>query len=277
MPDQTLEVRPLDGPYGAEIFGVDTSRTLSDEDFTLVHQAMLDHVLIILSEIDESHDWLLDFGRRFGPLVPHALAQYHHPRSSDLSIIAANLETAEARKTAKPAGSFWHSDLSYMARPSDAIFLYSTIIPSSGGDTMTANMFLAYEALPSAMKDRIEGLSALHVWGWNTGGASPALDKELPAAEHPMVRVHPETGRRSLFVSPGYTMKIVGIEAQESDDLLEALFEHAVRPEFQLRHKWSLNQLVGLDNRASMHCAVADYTEPRRMLRMIVGCTEQAV
>ncbi len=276
MPDQTIEVRPLDGPYGAEIFGIDANQTLSGDDFRVIRQAMLDHVLIVISDLEENHDWLLDFGRRFGPLVPHALEQYHHPRSSDLSIIAANLDNAEARTTAKPAGSFWHSDLSYKIEPSDAIFLYSTIIPRHGGDTRTANMHLAYEALPDRLKTRIEGLTALHVWGWNTGGASPSLDGDLPSAEHPVVRVHPETGRKALFVSPGYTMKITGMGEAESDELLAELFEHATDPNFQLRHKWSLNQLVGLDNRASMHCAVADYTEPRRMLRMIVGCTEKA-
>lgn len=276
MPQPSIEVRPMDGPLGAEILGVDPRRTLGDDKFAIIRRAMLDHVLIVISELEENHDWLLDFGRRFGPLVPHALARYHHPLSSDISIIAANMDSAEARKTVKPAGSFWHSDLSYMAEPSDAIFLYSTRIPSRGGDTIMANMYLAYEALPETMKSRIEGLSALHVWGWNTGGATPALDKELPAAEHPIVRVHPESGRRVLFVSPGYTMKIVGMEERESDDLLAELFEHALKPEFQLRHRWSVNQLAGLDNRASMHCAVADYAEPRRMLRMIVGCTEAA-
>lgn len=276
MSRQPIEVRPLEGPFGAEIRGLDTNRSLNEDDFACVRQAMLDHVLIVISDLDENHGWLLDFGRRFGLLVPHALAQYHHPYSSDISIIAANLDNAESRDTAKPAGSFWHSDLSYMAAPSDAIFLYSTIIPSRGGDTMAANMYLAYEALPQTTKSRIDGLSALHVWGWNTGGASPSLDRKLPAAEHPVARLHPVTGRKSLFVSPGYTKGIIGMEKRESDDLLAELFEHAVKPEFQLRHKWSLNQLVGLDNRASMHCAVAGYTEPRRMLRMIVGCTVRA-
>ena len=137
-----------------------------------------------------------------------------------------------------------------------------------------ANMYLAYDALPGSMKCRIEDLRAVHVWGWNTGGASPAFDGELPCAEHPVVRRHPVTGRKALFVSPGYTRSIAGMDRQESDDLLAELFEHALKPEFQLRHKWLVNQLAGLDNRASMHRAVADYDEPRRMLRMIVGCTE---
>lgn len=273
MNEPKLEVRRSDGPYGAEILGIDTARPLTADTFAVIHRAFLDHVLIAISDIEENHDWLLDFGRRFGSLVPHALAQYHHPHSSDISIIAANMESDEARKTAKPAGSFWHSDLSYMAAPSDAIFLYSAIIPSRGGDTITANMYLAYDALHERTKSRIEGLTALHVWGWNTGGATPALDAELPSAEHPVVRVHPETGRKALFVSPGYTKEIVGMDPPESDEVLAELFDHATKPEFQYRHSWSLNQLVGLDNRASMHCAVADYTEPRRMLRMIVGCT----
>ena len=102
MGQSKLEIRPLDQPFGAEILGVDSSSALEEDEFSAIAQAMLDHVLIVVSDLEENHDWLLDFGRRFGPLVPHALKQYHHPHSSDLSIIAANLANAESRQTAKP-------------------------------------------------------------------------------------------------------------------------------------------------------------------------------
>jgi taurine dioxygenase len=195
-----------------------------------------------------------------------------------MSVITANMDTAESRRTGKPAGAFWHSDLSYDANPSDAIFLYATIIPSDGGDTLVANMCLAYEALPKRTKRRIEGLTAIHRYGFRGGAAitalTPAQRAAYPDVEHPVVRIHPRTGRKVLFVNPGYTMRIKGLAPAASDELLAELFDHALNPAFQYRHKWQRGQLLGLDNRASMHCAVADYAEPRRLLRMIVGCTE---
>ncbi len=274
-----IKIEPLDGPMGAAVYGLDSTTPLSDEDFALVEQAMYDHVAIVAPDMQENVPWLRDFTARFGPLVPHVLNQYHHPEGFEVSIIARNTGTSESRQTAKPAGAFWHSDLSYEVNPSDAIFLYSTQIPSQGGDTLAANMYLAYDGLPEKTKRRIETLTGTHRWGWNTGGATPKLTRKQqethPDVTHPIVRRHQRTGRKILYVNPGYVMRINEVSAQESDDLLEELFEHALRPEYQYRHKWSLNMLLGLDNRASIHAAVDDYSEPRRMLRMIVGCTEK--
>ena len=273
-----IRIEPLEGPLGALVHGLDSSKPLSDEDFATVEQAMYDHVAIVAPELEENVPWLRDFTARFGPLVPHVLDQYHHPEGFEVSIIARNTGTSESRSTPKPAGAFWHSDLSYEKNPSDAIFLYSTQIPSKGGDTLAANMYMAYDGLPDKTKKRIENFTTTHRWGWNTGGATPTLTQEQlethPDVVHPIVRRHPKTGRKILYVNPGYVMRINELEAQESDDLLEELFEHALRPDYQYRHKWGLNMLLGIDNRASMHAAVDDYDEPRRMLRMIVGNTE---
>lgn len=274
----TIKIEPLDAALGAVVHGLDSRRPLSDEDFRTVERAMLDHIAIVIPELEENVPWLRDFGHRFGPLVPHILDQYHHPEGFEVSIIARNTGTAESRTTAKPAGAFWHSDLSYEVNPSDAIFLYATDLPSKGGDTLVANMRAAYAALPDKTKRRLEGLTAVHRWGWNAGGATPTLTQQQsdthPDVIHPVVRPHPKTEIPILYVSPGYTMRIVELEQAESDDLLAELFDHALKPEFQYRHKWALNSLLGLDNRSSMHCAVDDYTEARRMLRMIVGCTD---
>ena len=274
-----IRIEPLDGPVGAVVLGLDPSRALTDAEFATVEKAMFDHVAIVAPELEEEVGWLHAFGRRFGPLVPHVLDQYHHPATHEISIIARNDGTAQSRTTGKPAGAFWHSDLSYEKEPSDAIFLYSELVPSTGGDTMVANMALAWETLSDAMKRRIEGLTATHRWGWNTGGATPKLTPEQQAAHpdvvHPVVRPHPRTGRKVLFVNPGYTMKINELPQAEGDALLADLFEHALQPQFQYRHSWRKNMLLGLDNRSSMHCAIDDYTEPRRMLRMIVGNLEK--
>ena len=274
-----IRIELLDGQVGALIHGLDSARTLSAQDFAIVEQAMFDHVAIVIPELEENVPWLHDFGRRFGHLVPHVLDQYHHPETHEISIIARNDGTAQSRTTGKPAGAFWHSDLSYETEPSDAIFLYAQRVPGQGGDTLVANMALAYEKLPETTKTRIADLTATHRWGWNTGGATPTLTPEQlathPDVVHPVVRTHPRTGRKILFVNPGYTMKINKLPLAEGDALLADLFEHALQPQFHYCHAWSTKMLLGLDNHSSMHCAIDDYTDPRRMLRMIVGNTEK--
>ena len=275
-----VTVEPLDAPLGARLRGVDTRRPLADADFAVIEAALLEHLAVVVDDVEENFDWLLAFGRRFGPLVPHILTQFHHPRTPEMSIITANMANAESRATAKPAGAFWHSDLSYCRDPSDAIFLYATHVPRDGGDTLVANMRLAYDTLPEKLRRRIEDLTATHRYGWGGQGAITAPDPErraqYPDVVHPVVRVHPRTGKKSLFVNPGYTMCINGVSEAESDDILAALFAHIDREDLRYRHRWQIGQLVGIDNRATVHQAVADYREPMRKLRMIVGCTERA-
>ena len=275
----SVVIEPLDAPLGAVVRGVTSHAALDADDFARIEQALLDHLAIVVPDLEEDFAWLLDFGRRFGPLVPHILTQFHHPSTPEMSIITANMDTSESRRTAKPAGAFWHSDLSYCRDPSDAIFLYATRVPSDGGDTLIANMQLAYEALPEGLRASVEGLTATHRYGWGGQGAitepDPVRRAQYPDVVHPVVRVHARTGRRSLFVNPGYTMCINGMPRDESDALLAELFAHIGKETFCYRHRWSRNQLVGIDNRATLHQAVADYRQPMRKLRMIVGCTER--
>ncbi len=152
-------------------------------------------------------------------------------------------------------------------------------VPETGGDTLFANMYRAYDGLPEPMKRRIEGLSAIHRYGWNGGAAVVVLSEEQrtahPDVAHPVVRTHPETGRKALFVNPGFTMKIAGMDEGEGRALLKELFDHALDPEFRYRHEWRAGQIVACDNRATMHCATGGYGAARRTLwRMIVGGTE---
>jgi taurine dioxygenase len=275
----SVTVEPLDAPLGAVLRGVDPRSPLSDADFQLIEQALLEHLAIVIADVEDDLDWLLHVGRRFGPLTPHILTRFHHPKTPEMSIITANMDNAESRQTAKPAGAFWHSDLSYCRDPSDAIFLYATHVPADGGDTLIANTQRAYEALPAARRKAIEGLTATHRYGWRGNGAITAPDPQrraqYPDVVHPVVRVHARTGRRSLFVNPGYTVCINGVPGDESDAILGELYAHMQAPEFCYRHRWAVGQLVAIDNRATLHCAIADYQEPMRKLRMIVGCTER--
>jgi taurine dioxygenase len=276
----SFAVEPLDAPLGAVLSGVDGRKPLSDQGFHCIERALLEHLVVVIPDLEGDIDWLLEFGRRFGPLAEHILTQFHHPKTPEMSIISANMNQVESRATLKPAGAFWHSDLSYCRDPSDAIFLYATHVPSDGGDTSIANMQRAYEALPQSSRTAIDALTATHRYGWGGKGAITEPDAQrraqYPDVVHPVVRVHPRTRRRSLFVNPGYTMCINGVSSDESEGILDALFAHSQRDEFCYRHRWAVGQLVAIDNRATLHCAMADYREPMRKLRMIVGCTERA-
>ena len=273
----SITVNRLEAPLGAEIPGQHITLPLSDADFTAIHQAFLEHKVVALSGLEWDFETVLDFGRRFGALVPHILDQYHHPQTSEVSIIAANTGDNVGRKTGKPAGAYWHADLSYDANPADAIMLYSLEIPSDGGDTEFIDAVAAYDALPQETKDRIDGLKAIHRYGHHGGksivGLTDTQQDAHPDVVHAMVRTHTETGKKALFVSPGVTVCIEGMATDESDALLAELFEHQEKPEFRYRHKWSKGQLVCADNRSTLHRAIADYTEPRRMWRMIVEGT----
>lgn len=271
----TITVTPLGGRLGAAIDGAEIATPLTDADFGAIHAAFLEHKVLALRGLKWDFDTVLDFGRRFGRLVPHVLDQYHHPATSEVSIIASNTDDDASRPTSEPAGAYWHSDLSYDANPADAIMLYALNVPSSGGDTEFCDTVAAYEALSDEMKTRIDGLQAVHRYGLRGGYSVVNLNDAQAAAHpdvvHPVVRTHRETGKKSLFVSPGFTASIQGMDAADSDALLAQLFDHLLAPQFRYRHKWALGDLVCADNRATMHRAIADYTEPRRMWRMIVG------
>jgi taurine dioxygenase len=271
----TVTVTPLADGFGAVIEGPAIETPLSAAEFDAIHDAFLNHKVVALRGLKWDFDTMLDFGRRFGRLVPHVLDQYHHPKTSEVSIIAANTGDAVSRGTSEPAGAYWHSDLSYDANPADAIMLYALQVPSQGGDTEFCDTVAAYEALDAATKARIDGLIGVHRYGHRGGYAVTSLNEKQAAAHpdvyHPVVRKHRETGKKSLFVSPGFTAAIQGLDAAESDALLQQLFDHMLEPSFRYRHKWQVGDLVCADNRSTMHCAIADYTEPRRMWRMIVG------
>ena len=255
-----------------------TPSTEDDTAFAAIRRALVDHLVLVISGLPGDFQALLAFGRRFGTLVPHVLEQYHHPETSEVSIISTDPATGAGRTTDMPAGAFWHSDLSYDANPSDATMLYSVDVPDEGGDTLFANMVLAYETLPEATKQRIKGLLAVHRYGYRGDGAVVDLDQEQesghPDVLHPVVRPHRESGKVALFVNPGFTVRIEGMDEDESRELLDELFEHATKPEFIYRHKWQPGQIVASDNRATMHSATGGYEgKPRTLWRMIVGGT----
>lgn len=274
-----MTVVRFDAPLGAEVRGLDLGQPPETDVAARLRLALAEHRALVFREQRLDALGYAAFMRAvFGPLVPHILDQYHHPETHEVSIVSNVVEGGKGRTTKSPAGAYWHSDLSYMAAPSDATFLYAIEVPPEGGDTIFADMILAYEALPDELKRRIAGLSAAHhMFGGRRGEeAKVALTPEQAAriseVVHPIVRRHPVSGRPALFVNPGFTRCVVGLAPAESDALLEELYAHAMRPEFQYRHKWRVGDVVGCDNRATIHSATGGYTAPRTLYRAIVGC-----
>lgn len=275
IPSQEFDIRPFSGPVGAEIVGINLGLELNAADFSRVHRAHLDHHVLVFRDQRITPQQHIDFSRRFGPLIIHVLHQFHlagHPEILTVSNIVEN----EKPVGLGDAGKYWHSDISYKALPSLGSLLHAQELPAEGGDTLFANMHLAYETLPDALRTAIEGKRAVHSYLakygqlQKDGNWRPTLSEkqlaQVQEVEHPIVRIHPETGRRALFVSEGFTTRIEGLPEAESRAILDALFAHSVRSENIYRHVWQSNDLVFWDNRSLIHLAAGCPDHLRRKL-----------
>ncbi|WP_213954467.1 MULTISPECIES: TauD/TfdA family dioxygenase [unclassified Variovorax] len=275
IPAQAFEVRRLDAPVGAEIIGLDISRPINDADFARIHRAHLDHHVVVFRDQDVSPEAHIAFSRRFGPLEIHVLHQYHLENHPEILIVSNIKENGEPIGLGD-AGAYWHSDISYKDKPSLGSLLHAQELPSEGGDTLFADQHLAWEALSPSMQQRLLPLKAEHSYlakyeelrsknPWRPKLSQEQIDKVAPAIQ-PVVRTHPETGRKALFVSEHFTTGIVGLPRDEGDALLAELFAHSVQPEFVYRHQWKPHDLVFWDNRSLMHLAAGTPDELRRKL-----------
>ncbi len=274
-PRQSFEIVPFDAPLGAEVVGLDLSRPLGDEDFALIHRAHLDHHVLVFRDQQITPDEHVAFSRRFGPLQQHVLYQFALPDHPEVLIVSNVVENGKPIGLGD-AGHFWHSDLSYKERPSLGSLLHAQELPAEGGDTLFANMHLAWDALPEALKQAVEGRRAEHTYlaryaelqarsPWRPNLSAEQI-AQVKAVEHPIVRTHPESGRRALFVSEHFTTRIVGLPEDESRALLDELFAHSVREQFVYRHRWREHDLVFWDNRSLMHLAAGTPDHLRRKL-----------
>ncbi len=281
---QHFEVRPFNAPVGAEIIGLDISKPISAEDFKRIHQAHLDHHVLVFRGQRITPQEHIDFSRRFGPLEIHVLHQFHLKNHPEILIVSNIKENGEPIGLGD-AGVYWHSDISYKPQPSLGSLLHAQELPSEGGDTLFADQHLAWEALDPELQQRILPLKAEHSYlakyeelraknPWRPKLSQAQIDQVAPAVQ-PVVRTHPETGRKALFVSEHFTTRIVGLPQEESDALLAELFAHSVKPEFVYRHQWAPHDLVFWDNRSLMHLAAGTPDHLRRRLNRttIVGDT----
>jgi taurine dioxygenase len=259
---QTIEVRKLTPVIGAEIFGVDLARPLGNQVFQEIHDALMDNLVIFFRDQDLSHEQHKAFGRRFGELHIHPTSIATVKEHPEILTIKAD------EKSKYVAGEEWHSDVSCDPEPPMGSILYIKECPPEGGDTLFASMYAAYEALSDRMKAYLDGLTALHdgehVYRGTYANLGVADKPVYPRAEHPVVRTHPVTGRKCLYVNRGFTVRILGIPRDESEGILRYLYEHIENPLFQCRFRWQPNSVAFWDNRCAQHRAMWDYWPHRR-------------
>jgi len=277
----TLQIRKLSHAVGAEVHGVDLRQPLGEGEFEAIRAAWHEHLLLRFPDQHLDHAQYVAFGRRFGELERylHQNADYTHPDHPEIYFLTNHKVNGKASET-QDVGREWHTDQSYTARPLKATMLYCREIPDAGGDTMFTNMYLAYETLSPRLRDLLDGLEAVHDFSLRLGKLSTYLDpekiaarrKKSPPVAHPVVRVHPDTGRKALYVSEAVTSHFLDMTREESAGLLEFLFRHSVSPEFVYRHRWQADDVVIWDNRCTLHYAVKDFdhSSPRHMVRMAV-------
>ena len=273
----SLSIRKLGDALGAEITGIDVGRPMSDATFKRIEDAFHEHCVVVFRNQRLTPEGHTGFSRRFGDLLVHVLKQYNDPKVPEVLVLSNIVEDGKPIGI-QDGGQYWHTDLSYTAEPSRCSLLYSVEIPFENGvalgDTLFVNTCAAYDALSDDMKTKLAGLKARHSYTARyermkqKGGARVDLDddqkKAVPEVVHPVVRTHPFTGRKSLYVNEGFTVGIVGMPKEESDMLLAELYEHVTDPRFMYRHRWQVGDLLMWDNCSTQHNAVANYGPHQR-------------
>jgi taurine dioxygenase len=272
----TLNVTPQDAPFGAVVRGLDLAHELDVGQIAAIRATWLEHQVLVFPDQRLALEDLERFARTIGPfgVDPYFHAVPGHPHVAQIR--------RDANETSSLFAESWHSDWSFLAEPPAATILYGEIIPPVGGDTLFADQYAAWAALDDDLKARLANASGIHsarlgysragAYGERDQGRSMAIrfdDSALATQLHPIARVHPETGRTALFVSPGYTIGIEGMDATESGPLLAALFRHQCRDEFVYRHQWQPGMLVMWDNRCIVHAATGGYEGHARLLNRI--------
>ena len=267
-----LEINPVTPLIGAEIKNIDLRNTLNEEEISKIRSAFLKHSVLFFRDQDLSIDQQKTFGKYFGDLHIHPARDRNgiegHP---EILYINAGPDTSRVN------GDDWHSDVSCDEKPPMGSILRIFEVPSSGGDTLFASMYAAYDALSISMKKFLEPLTAIHDGGPNyidrakrAGIYKP--EKVFPSNSHPVIRTHPETNKKSIYVNKIFTQSINGIPKDESKAILEFLFQHIAKPTFQCRFKWQKDSIAFWDNRCALHHAMWDYyPEIRRGYRVTIA------
>jgi taurine dioxygenase len=271
MPN-SIEIRPVAGAIGVEIHGLDLSRDLPDETIRAIRQALLDHCVVFFRDQEAlTSAQYLAFAERFGEPIEYPFVR----GLDDFPVITPVIKLPEEKIN---FGGVWHADTTYLEEPPMATMLLAREVPPYGGDTLFANMVLAYETLSPGMQrllGRLVGISDSAKADGSRTREDRARDTpganapERLIAEHPAVRVHPETGRKALYINSAHTVRFKGMTEEESAPILQYLFRHLSRPEFTCRFAWTPGALAFWDNRSAQHNAVNDYQGHRRVMHRI--------
>jgi taurine dioxygenase len=269
-----IEIQPLTAFIGAEISGIDLGSGLEASVVAQLREALLTHQVLVFRDQDLTPESHIAFARHFGDIkLPPVATQHGGP--PEVNVIDQTDPRGEGADN-------WHADNTYTATPPMGSLLRMIRLPTVGGDTAFASMYAAYDALSPAIRELCDGLTAVHdvtrsltkaIARGHSAADLAKVQGQLPPVEHPVVIVHPETGRRSLFVNINSTTRILGMSEAESNMLLRFLFEHTKEPEFQVRVRWDTRTLVFIDNRCTQHYAIADYRERRILHRVAVAGT----
>ena len=266
-----IGIHPVSGALGAEVTGVDLTKPLDDQAAGVLRRAWLDHLVLFFCEQALTPAQFLAFGRRFGETIEYPFVKGLDEYPDIIPVVKLEHERINF-------GGVWHSDTAYLDVPPMASMLLAREVPPAGGDTLFANMYMAYDALSEGMKRLLGGLRAVN----SSAKADASRTREdriaergrtdarsLYEASHPVVRVHPETRRRALYVNVAHTVRFEGMTEEESAPLLSFLYRHQVRPEFTCRFRWRPGSLAFWDNRCAQHNAVNDYAGHRRVMHRI--------
>jgi taurine dioxygenase len=273
VPYSRITIAPMSPTIGAEVTGLSLTEPLDDATRDELHRALLEWKVLFFRDQHLTRDQHLALAERWGELEAH-------PFAAATSVLpgqrADQPKVMRFEKGATVSGyeNTWHSDVTWRECPSLGSILRAVEVPAVGGDTLWADMGAAYDCLDDDVKARIESLTAVHDW-WDSFGAnmSPeqrdALRPSFPPQEHPVVRTHPETGRRTLYVNAIFTQHIVGLPPDESSELLDLLYRQAAIPEYQCRFRWTAGSIAFWDNRSTQHYAVSDYFPNRRVMERV--------
>lgn len=271
MPGTAITVRKLTDAIGAEIGGVDLRRELSDETLAAIRRAWLAHVVIFFRDQALTSAQYLAVAERFGVPVEYPFVK----GIEGFPVITPVVKLEHERVN---FGGIWHSDTTYLETPPMATFLLALEVPPQGGDTLFANQYLAYEALSEGLQRTFDGLTAISSSAKadvsktredRITDSPTAHSRDVFSAQHPVVRTHPETGRKALFVNVAHTARFAGWTEEESAPLLRYLHQHQVKPEFTCRFQWRVGSIAFWDNRAALHFPVNDYHGHRRVMHRI--------
>jgi taurine dioxygenase len=275
-----MRLKKLSRDFGLEASGVDLARPLSDGAFREIEEAFFDGQALVFCGQKLTTRGFLGFARRFGPPEPHVVDQFHHPEYADILILSNVVRDGKPAGLAD-AGTYFHTDYSYLEMPARATMLYSIQVPKVGGDTLFANQYAAYDGLSANLKRKVENLVALHHYGNRDDQDKTSRtvasvlnedqEKKMAWVRHPVARKHPVTGRIALYAVSGSSFGVAGMPEDEAVDLLDELKRHATQEKYQLRLKYGVGDVVIWDNASLLHSAtLIDPNDPRTLWRITI-------